>query len=248
MAENRSVLSRPAPPPDSLLRYGDHADQVVDVWFGDDRAASRSVVVLVHGGFWRPEYDRIHARPMAHALAAAGWAVASIEYRREPGRPDAAVDDLRTALARLPELLVDARYDETVVLVGHSAGGHLVLWATAAADPAGLRGTIALAPVADLVLAERLDLDGGAVPAFLGGPAESRADLDPRRLPAPPTPTTVVHGIEDAVVPIAVGESYAAGHPAVRLVRLPGAGHYEVIDPLSAAWPLVTAELTRCGR
>ncbi len=29
--ESRSVLSRPAPPPDLTLRYGDHPDQVIDV-------------------------------------------------------------------------------------------------------------------------------------------------------------------------------------------------------------------------
>lgn len=248
MPENPSVLSRPAPPPDALLRYGDDPDQVVDSWTGDDRATGRPLAVLLHGGFWRPAYDRTHARPMARALCDAGWSVASMEYRRIPGQPAATLDDVRTALKRLPSLLTDTQYDGTLVLMGHSAGGHLALWAAAVVQPAELRGTVALAPVADLELAEQLKLGDDAVPDFLGAAAKSRPDLDPVRLPAPATPVTVVQGAEDSIVPIAVAESYAVGHPATRLVRLPESGHYEVIDPLSPAWPLVTAELTRCSR
>lgn len=245
MPENPSVLSRPAPPPGLLLRYGRHPDQVIDVWSGDDRAATRPLAVFLHGGFWRPEYDRTHVRPLGQALCVAGWSVASIEYRRSPGRPAATVDDVRAALGRLPRLLTGVPYDGTLVLLGHSAGGHLALWAAAVVKPSGLRGTVALAPVADLELAERLRLGDGAVPDFLGASATSRADLDPVRLPTPPTPVSVVHGARDTIVPLAVAESYATGHPATRLVRLAEAGHYEVIDPLSPVWPLVTAELTR---
>jgi acetyl esterase/lipase len=243
MAEDRSVLSRPAPPPDSVLRYGDHPDQVVDLWAGDDRAAGRPLVVLVHGGFWRPEYDRTHLRPLAAGIHDAGWSVASIEYRREPGRPDVTVDDVRTALAWLPREAVD--HDGTKLLVGHSAGGHLVLWAAASSE---LQGVVALAPVADLVLAEKLHLDEGAVADFLGGAAETRPDLDPVRLDKPDTPVTVIHGKEDTVVPIELAEAYAAAHPSSRLVVVPGAGHFELIDPLSPVWPLVAAELSRCAR
>ena len=46
-------------------------------------------------------------------------------------------------------------------------------------------------------------------------------------------------------MPITVAESYLTAHPTARLVRVEGAGHYEVIDPLTDAWHLVTAELTR---
>src|SRR5687767_5756925 len=108
-------------------------------------------VALIHGGFWRPAYDRVHLRPMAAALRDLGWEVVSIEYRRVPGDPDATVSDVRAALsAAAPD-----------VIAGHSAGGHLALWAAATM---GLKA-VALAPVADLRLAEELNLDGGAVKA-----------------------------------------------------------------------------------
>jgi len=129
--------------------------------------------------------------------------------------------------------------------VGHSAGGHLVL-CTAAGRSAGLAGALALAPVADLRLAEELNLGDGAVAAFLG-PSASRADLDPRRMVTPAVPTAIIHGTEDAIVPLELSDSYVATHPSVRLMRAPGAGHFAVIDPLSAAWPMVLAEIERLG-
>ncbi|MEV7014062.1 alpha/beta fold hydrolase [Streptosporangium sp. NPDC051022] len=221
--EDRSVLTRPAAGPDRTLRYGEDADQVIDLWH-----AGGPTVALVHGGFWRPEYDRTHLRPMANALREAGWNVAAIEYRREPGRPGPMLDDVRAALGAL----------DPSVTVGHSAGGHLAL---CAAPPAA--AVLALAPVADLRLAHRLNLDDGAVPDFLGGPPEDRADLDPVRLPARPGRVTIVHGTGDERVPAEVSESYAAAHPATSLVPVPGAGHFVLIDPESDAWPIVRREL-----
>ncbi|WP_112244175.1 alpha/beta hydrolase family protein [Kribbella monticola] len=237
MSEDRSVLTRAAREPDELLRYGDYADQVIEVW---QAKSYRPVVVFIHGGFWRPEYDRVHARPLGEALADEGWPVASLEYRREPGQPDLTTADVRTALDRLPELMdVHAGF----VLTGHSAGGHLALWAAATLNPVLLRGTVALAPVADLLLADRLGLDDGAVQDFIGSGV--RNDLDPVHLPAPIAPVAIVHGTADARVPITVAESYVTAHPTARLMRVEGAGHFEVIDPLTEAWHQVTAELTR---
>ncbi|QNE18437.1 alpha/beta hydrolase [Kribbella qitaiheensis] len=237
MSEDRSVLTRAAREPDELLRYGEHADQVMDVWHAKDY---RPLVVFIHGGFWRPEYDRTHARPLGEALADEGWPVASLEYRREPGQPDLTTADVRTALDRLPDLMdVHAGF----LLIGHSAGGHLALWAAATLNPVRLRGTLALAPVADLLLADQLGLDDGAVQDFVGSGV--RNDLDPVRLPAPIMPVAIVHGTADTRVPVSVAESYFTAHPTARLVLVKGAGHYEVIDPLADAWHQVTAELTR---
>ncbi|KAA9154291.1 alpha/beta hydrolase [Amycolatopsis acidicola] len=216
--------------PDEELRYGPDPDHVADSWV--PARPRRPRLVLVHGGFWSPEYDRKHTRPMAAALRDAGWPVLAPEYRRRPGNPDAATEDLLRVL------------DSTgpgVLLVGHSAGGHLALWL--AANRAGLLGTVALAPVADLVGAEAEGLDGGAVATFLGGPASERPDLDPLPLKDPEAPCVLLHGTRDSHVPIAQSRAYVAAHPAARLVELPGMGHFELIDPYSLAWPRVVAEL-----
>jgi pimeloyl-ACP methyl ester carboxylesterase len=118
-----------------------------------------------------------------------------------------------------------------VILVGHSAGGHLALWAAATGICPQLTGTLALAPAADLLLAHELGLGSGAVSRFLGADPVSRPDI--------------VHGVDDETVPLIVSESYVAAHPQVRLRTIPGAGHFEVIDPLAPAWSTVIAELSR---
>ena len=218
-----SILDRPGPDPDEVVGYGDDADQVIEQWHADG-----PLVVLLHGGFWRPEWDRAHLRTLAGALRDAGHRVALPEYRRVPGNADRMLADVRAALDVVGR----------GVLIGHSAGGHLAL---CSADQA--RAVVALAPVADLVLAEELDLDGGAVRDFLGGSAQSRPDLDPNRSAGPGVPVTVLHGTDDDRVPLAVSESYAAGRPGVRLVSLPGADHFALIDPQSAVWPILLDEL-----
>ena len=66
--DSRSVLTRPAPPPDVTVRYGDHPDHVADVRRPPGRPGP--LVIFLHGGFWRHEYDRGHTGPLASALAA----------------------------------------------------------------------------------------------------------------------------------------------------------------------------------
>src|SRR5262245_35016378 len=106
--DDLSVLTRPAREPDEVVAYGRDPAQVADVRFGArdadgfDRASTRPLVLIVHGGFWRPQYDRAHTGPMAEAIAAAGWTVASTEYRRIPGVPDKTLQDVSDALATLP--------------------------------------------------------------------------------------------------------------------------------------------------
>lgn len=240
MAEDRSVLEREAPTPDRAWAYGAGPDEVADLYLPPADVPAAVPVLLVHGGYWRPEYDRTHLRPMAAALAAAGHPTVLIEYPRRPGRPDDTVDAVRRALAAVGDVV-----DVPVVVVGHSAGGHLALLA---AQPAGTnaRGVLALAPVADLAMADRLGLDDGAVRAFLGRPAVDCPDLDPTVLPRPALPVTIVHGADDTLVPLELSEAYFSTGPS-QLVVLDGIGHFEAIDPLSGAWPVVIAELSALG-
>jgi acetyl esterase/lipase len=243
MAEDESILNRGARAADAVVAYGTEPHQIIEVRDGGGSAAGRPLLVIIHGGFWRPDIDRSHARPMADALADAGWTAALPEYARVPGNPGATLADVTAILARAGR--ETSNHDGRMVLIGHSAGGHLVLWATAKQVWPALCGTLALAPAADLRLARDLGLGHGAVARFLGAEPESRTDVDPRRMPGPLTATTLVHGTEDGIVPLRVSESYADAHPRARLVPLHGAGHFALIDPLAPAWSTVMAELSR---
>jgi acetyl esterase/lipase len=180
---------------------------------------------------------------MAAAIAAAGWTVALPEYARVAGNPAPMLADLTVVLTRTPRIVV--HHNGSVILLGHSAGGHLALWAAAARIGPALAGTLALAPVADLLLAHEMALGNDAVAGFLGCEPVSRPDLDPRQMAAPVTPTTIVHGSADAIVPLAISESYVAAHPVVPLIPIAGAEHFALIDPLSPAWPVVIQQLNR---
>jgi len=240
MSEDLSILTRAAAPADQTLSYGTHPDQVADLRQGA-RGAQLPLVVVVHGGFWKPAYDRSHAQAMSAALAVAGWSVLTLEYRRIPGQPQATVQDIASALTTLvPQV---APHNGEVLLIGHSAGGHLVLWAAAALALPTLRGVVALAPAADLRLAHGLQLGSGAVQSFLGSDPESQPTLDPMNLRAPAIPVTIIQGDDDEVVPPAVAKSYCKAFPDTRLVALPGVGHFALIDPLTPAWSAVLEAL-----
>lgn len=235
MPDDESVLDRPCAPLDAVVRWGDGPDDVADIRHGDP---ARPLVVLIHGGFWRPAYDRVHVRATTEGLNAQGWTVAAPEYRRVPGDPDATTSDVASALVALPSLLAD-HHDGRVVVLGHSAGGHLALWAAAAAPAPGLVLTVSLGGVGSLVLAETDGLGSGAVEAFLGGPAASRPDLDPTLLPTPFSQVRLVHGVEDDIVPVSQARAYAAAHHRARVDEVPGCGHFGVIDPMADAWHAV---------
>lgn len=197
---------------------------------------------MIHGGFWRTQYDRSHVAPLCDAFAQLGYAAAAIEYSRTPGSPDATVNDVAAALRWIDVCDEFAGIRAAGgVLVGHSAGGHLALWAASTVDVRWRRATIALAPLADLVAAEQAHLDADGVVAFLGASATQRPDLDPLQLSDPPRPVHLVHGTSDEIVPISQSEAYAAAHPSASLHPLGGVDHFALIDPRSDAWRSVAA-------
>jgi acetyl esterase/lipase len=244
MNEDLSILSRTAYPADITLRYGEHADQIADIRYGS-RGSKLPLLVLIHGGFWKPEYDRAHVEAMSCALAETGWTTLTLEYRRVSGAPDVTLDDVATALKVLPTLV--PQHNGNLVLIGHSAGGHLVLWAGSQCADADadrhVQGVLALAPAADLQMAHALHLGDGAVQRFLGQDSAQRADVDPMCLAAPSMAVTVLQGEADAIVPPEVAASYCAKFPTTHLVSLPDCGHFALIDPASTAWDSVLREL-----
>ena len=97
----RAVLERTAPPAARTVAYGSDPAQVYDVRLPTGRPRDVTVVV-VHGGFWQPEFDRAHAAAQSQAFADDGFTVAVLEYRRagmDGGGWPGTFDDITAALA-----------------------------------------------------------------------------------------------------------------------------------------------------
>ena len=246
------------PPPsgsgEGRFDYGDDPSQ-----FGELSLPSgtpRGVVVVIHGGFWKSAYDLSLGRPLAASLVEEGWAAWNLEYRRvgNGGGHPATFDDVAAGIDKLADLDVDLT---TVVTLGHSAGGHLAVWAAGRGKYDGwppkvtVTAAISQAGVLDLVGGSEQGLGGGAVDALLGhaaGPADE--PVDPLQQVPLDVPVFCVHGTGDDIVPPVQSETYvgaAVGAGAeAELVEVDG-DHFVVIDPTSVAWRAQLGILDRLG-
>ena len=226
-------------------RYGDHPAQVAELF--EPEGEPRGVAVVIHGGFWRATYDRHLMDDLCRDLAAGGWAAWNIEYRRlgDGGGWPATFDDVAAGTRALQGLSLSG---ERVVTIGHSAGGHLALWA--AAQELGVTHAVAQAGVVDLAEAIRLELSRGVARELLGDDpdGERLRRASPAELLPLGVPQLLAHGARDDIVPAAMSEAYAARAlelgDDVETAILP-CGHFDHLDPRSPAWHTVRGWLER---
>lgn len=216
------------------------------------------VVVVIHGGCWFSPYASArNTAALADVLTRDGLATWNIEYRRydHPGGGwpgtfrdvASAIDHLRVVAHRQP-------IDTTrVLLVGHSAGGHLALWTASRgrhpvdpalaseAPPLAVRGVVSVGGISDLreyFGRERQSCGNPAVESLLGGlpdsvPARVRAGSPIERLPLG-VPIRDLAGETDRVAPLTARQAFVqaarrAGDDA-ELITVPG-GHFEPMAP-----------------
>jgi acetyl esterase/lipase len=261
-ADLQALPSRPA---DQRSAYGTDSSE-----YGELRVppgpGPHPVVVLIHGGCFKAAYATLRdLAPMGDALRDDGIASWNIEYRRlgQPGGgwPGTYLDVGR-AVDHLRTLAATHRLDlRRVVLLGHSAGGHLAMWAAARtrlppdsplhmARPLPVRGVIDLAGPLDLA-AHRPEYEAlcrdSVITALLGGTPEAvparYAQASPIRLVPLGVPQVLLIGEHEEFVPRPLVEAYAGAAAragdSVRVILLPGLGHFEPASPRSTAWPRV---------
>ena len=235
------------PTPTAVLGYGPDSSQAVDV-FLPSKPGLHPVAILIHGGCWRdlPGAGREQLRPIASALANRGIAVWSIGYRRADqngGGYPGTFQDVATAIDKLRSHAAQYNLDaERTVVIGHSAGGHLALWASLrdrlpAASPAFARFVPLLCGPG---IIEKLAPQRGA--------ADPYADISPAQLPPAPGRVTLVSGILDRLVPPYVADDYArlmqrTSSKAIALLDIPGAGHFDLVTPGTPAWKEIEARI-----
>jgi acetyl esterase/lipase len=231
-------------------RYGPHRQHRADLHVPRDGDKPHPLAILIHGGYWRAVYGKIVMKPLAADLVRRGYATWNLEYRRigrhQGGGYPMTFADVGAAIDHLAEL-DDTRLDlADVTLIGHSAGGHLALWATSRGDArVAPTRVIAQAPITDLVAC------GAPAHALMGGEPRQHPDryaqCDPMQLLPVGLPLLLVHGVDDATIPVAQTREYAAAARAagddVTLIEPRPGGHRSHLDSRSEAWRAAAAWL-----
>jgi len=258
--DDLSALPRPVA--SHSIRWGEGVTDVVDLWLPEG-AGPHPVVVMVHGGCWQKSIaDKALMDWMADGLRQQGWAVWNIEYRGvdEPGGgypgtfldAGAATDQLRENAA---EYNLDL---SRVTGIGHSAGGHLILWLAArsklpedsplrVSDPLQFQGVVVSGGLADLEASRPVTAPGcldAIYDQLTGPPSPERpdplADTSPARLFPVGVAFVSVNGSEDTIAPPMLGDALTrkaqgAGDSA-SLVVIAATGHVELVSPGTQAF------------
>ena len=254
---------------DAQVQYGPAPAQVAEL-FLPKRKGPHPVVVLLHGGCFLKRYEGFpQTSALAADLAGRGYAVWNVEYRKlgeaGAGYPGTFLD-VATAIDRLraeaPKYDLDLK---RVIAVGHSAGGHLALWAASrariaassplhAADPVKISAVISLAGIGDL------DGQGRVFALPCGDDTIARlvdqahrtnpfADTSPAALLPSGARTVMVHGSFDPVMPPYTGRDYAArarrAGDTAGVVVIPNAAHFDLVIPTTAAWSEIVGLIDR---
>ena len=173
----------------------------------DRSGTSRGAILLFHGGGWAagsPEWTF----DTAQRLAGLGMVAISIEYRLslEGLTPVEALDDtcaaFRWARRNAPRLSIDP---DRVAGHGVSAGGHLIAAAATVGCPEDESGEpVSARPDALVLWSPALDVTvDGWFRRLLQGRAPAEAYSPAQHVGPAPPPTTIVHGEEDTLTPLA---------------------------------------------
>ena len=264
---SREILTRPGPVADHRIAYGSSSEQ-----FGDLRLPPGDgpfspfppfppfpVVVVIHGGCWRARHSLDYMGHLCADLTAAGVATWNLEYRRlgqgGGGWPGTYLDVAR-GLDHLRQLAAEFPLDlQRVVVTGHSAGGHLALWAAGRQqippeselylpEPQPVAG---VAPIAGLTDLARTGTACDEEVPQMRGPAGTARVTSPIEMLPLGVPVTILQGDADEPVPPIQATSYLEAAEASgdrpRMVLLSGVDHFVVVDPLSSVWPRIRAEI-----
>ena len=252
------------------LSYGPDKLQTLD-FYPAPQGQRAPLVVFVHGGGWkRGDKSMMRGSDKLSDWHAKGYAVASLDYRLVPdARVEDQAADVAAGLAALRRQSTTLGFDpDRVVLVGHSAGAHLV--ALVGTDPQWLRGAgLPMTAVRGIVT---LDGAGYDVPSQMGensrlmgdtyeqafgtDPARQLALSPTRHTAAPNAPAFLVLYISGRSDSKAQSEGLARGlrgaKTPVELHAVAGRGlkgHMEINralgDPAYPATPIVDGWLAR---
>jgi len=226
---------------DARFAYGEDALQFGRLWLPPQTTGpSKATVILVHGGCWLNAFFMDHTFALSTALSNAGYAVWSLEYRRtgdEGGGWPGTYRDIVSGINYLAELDRPAVNLDTVILSGHSAGGHLALLAGSQQEllDIELAAVMGLAAITDpAAYARGSNSCEIATPQFMGSlPEENPAayqQADPMSH-SPHSNSILFQGTADAIVGM---EQASLGNAEIVIAE--GAGHFDWVFPGTPAF------------
>jgi len=246
-----SVLELPSTEPNEIIEYGADPQQRIWYWRASDAKSFKGVVMLVHGGCWLSQFDITHTKAMSSGLAAEGYVVWNIEYRRSGngGEWPVALDDIKLAMSALQTHKGHQLDLSNINILGHSAGGHLALLAGSELAQLNLPQSskvkvVGLAPIVDInAYALGENSCQTATPLFMGGMPEARAAEYQaanvlNRSFEQSLKVYSLSGGKDALVPVSFTQ-----HPELNLRTVDEAGHFDWIHPGTEAFKLLLSIL-----
>ena len=231
------VLAVPYREADITHNYGENQFQFGQLWLPATTPA-RASLVLIHGGCWLNQFDITYSHGLSSALADAGFAVWSLEYRRtgdEGGAWPGTFEDIIAGINSLND--IDAIESENLAILGHSAGGHLALLAGARSELLDMEPDliVGLAAISDVVsYAAGSNTCQTATPLFMGGDVSDRAqeyfDANPSNHGLHEN-TVLLQGDVDEIVSLSQATLSGA-----RTIITSGANHFDWAHPGTLAY------------
>lgn len=261
------LLSLETRPSDSTITYGEDPLQRVEVWRAT--APANTALVFIHGGCWLNAYDLNHAKGFYHALAEKGITTYAVEYRRtgdEGGGWPGSLHDVSAGITASLDDVARNNSKQTVVLAGHSAGGHLALLAAqslGAVSPGTMspgaiksghvnntnvqiQSVLGLAAITDVAkYAMGTNSCQSSTTAFMGGEpstAESAYIAATPDSSKSDIPFHLLHGSSDSIVPV-----HHASLTGAASTIVPSGGHFDWLHPESTSFHALLEVINQHG-
>lgn len=261
VSSSRSSQNSSASSPRNLIHYGDAAMQ-----FGELRLPVTSnddplpLVIIIHGGCWVTAFaDYRFMDNFSAAITELGYATWNIEYRAigTGGEWPVIFQDVSQAIDYVEILAQSYAIDTTkVVIIGHSAGGHLALWAASRqqipsssvlykSNPLTVKGVISLAGIANVLGTNSCntlanDVIGLPITEYNNNLFSRLNETSPLQMLPTNTSTILISGSDDTIVPPTMGDEYFTNAIAVTdnssHTILQGFDHFDLIDPNNSQW------------
>jgi acetyl esterase/lipase len=252
----------------ALIAYGSDRMQVGELRLPATKSDKPfPLVIIIHGGCWVSSYADYHFMDrFAQPITDLGYATWNIEYRAlgTGGEWPVIFQDISKAVDYTRNLAKTYPIDvNKVAIIGHSAGGHLALWAASRTslkssseiyteNPLPIRGVISLAGIANITSGTGCNtLANNVIGVPINSPSSALTarlrETSPLQMLPSRTNTILISGSADGIVPAAIGTEYS--NKATELgdhslhYNLEGLGHFDLIDVNSTNWSLYQQSL-----